>query len=71
MYYNRKELISFAHEALAAMLSYNVDRWEAYLYLTNKINLMDSSYELQCCIFDNDPVEYIRECDRVRNSCVL
>lgn len=71
MYYDRAGLISFAHEALTSMLSYNVDRWEAYLYLTNQIDLMNTSYELQCCIFDNDPIEYIRECDRVRKYCVL
>lgn len=71
MYYDRTGLISFAHEALASMLSYNVGKLEAYLYLTNQIDLMHSSYELQCCIFDNDPIEYTRECDRVRRSCVL
>jgi hypothetical protein len=61
----RAELRAFAHEAIMDMLSYNVTKLEAYLYLTNKLNLMDSSYELQCCIFDVDPIEYIRECDKL------
>ena len=64
MYYEREELLSFAHEALQMMLSYNVHRYEAYAYLTNKIHLMNTSYELQCCIFDLDPIEYIRVCDK-------
>jgi hypothetical protein len=64
MYYEREELRTFAHEAIMHMLSYNVAKMEAYMYLTNEIELMDGSYELQCCIFDNDPIEYIRECKR-------
>lgn len=70
----REELRNFAHEAIQDMLSYNVGRWEAYLYLTNKIELMDASYELQCCIFDNDPILYIRECEKLalqRGYCVV
>lgn len=62
MYENREELLSFAHEAISVMLSYNVDKREAYEYLTNKIDLIHSSYELQCCIFDQDPISYNREC---------
>ena len=62
---SREELRGFAHEAIQMMLSYNVNRYEAYLYLTNALKIMDSSYELQCCIFDLDPIEYIRECDKV------
>lgn len=68
--YDREDLRSFAHEAIQGMLSYNVSKDEAYMYLTNKINLMDSSYELQCCIFDVDPIQYIRECDE-RVKCKL
>lgn len=64
MYSNdRAELRSFAHEAIMGMLSYNVSKKEAYLYLTNKLDLMNSSYELQCCIYDLDPVLYIRACE--------
>lgn len=70
MYYEREALLSFAQEAIKEMLSYNVHRYEAYLYLTNKLKIMDSSYELQCCIFDQDPVEYIRECDKAQ-ECLL
>lgn len=55
------DLREFTHEAILDMLSYNVTRKEAYCYLTNKIKICDSSYELQCCIYDLDPVEYIRE----------
>jgi len=62
---SREELRSFAHEAIQEMLSYNVQKLEAYMYLTNKLPIMQSSYELQCCIFDLDPIEYIRECDKV------
>ena len=64
MYDGRMELRSFAHEAIQMMLSYNVRKLEAYEYLTNQIHLMHCSYELQCCIFDQDPVEYIRVCDK-------
>lgn len=69
MYYERDQLIAFGHEAIAVMLSYNVHRYEAYLYLTNKLPIMQSSYELQCCIFDQDPIEYIRECDKAQQEC--
>jgi hypothetical protein len=65
MYYGRQELIGFAKESIDKMLSYNVRRREAYAYLTNRVDLMDTSYELQCCIFDVDPIEYIRECDKL------
>jgi hypothetical protein len=68
MYYERDELLAFAHEAIASMLSYNVKRKEAYAYLTNKVDLMHTSYELQCCIFDVDPLEYIRECDKLNQN---
>lgn len=68
MYTNREELKTIAHEAIMEMLSYNVDKLEAYQYLTNKLHLMYGSYELQCCIYDLDPVEYIRICDEVRND---
>ena len=73
MYYEREELIGFAHEAIQMMLSYNVNKYEAYLYLTNEIHLMNTSYELQCCIFDQDPIEYIRICDKAQeeNICPL
>ena len=64
MYDNREALLSFASEAIADMLSYNVDKYEAYLYLTNAVEITNCSYELQCCIFDQDPIEYIRECDK-------
>lgn len=72
MYYGRQDLIDFAHEAIADMLSYNVEKLEAYMYLTNKLKLMDSSYELQCCIFDVDPIQYIRECNQqtIDRSCI-
>lgn len=70
MYYEREELLSFAHEAIQMMLSYNVHRYEAYAYLTNKIHLMNTSYELQCCIFDQDPIEYIRVCDKAQEEMV-
>ena len=66
MYDNREELLGFAHEAIMMMLSYNVEKNEAYLYLTNKLLLVNSSYELQCCIFDQDPIEYVRNCDSVK-----
>lgn len=69
-YYDRKALLTFAHEAIESMLSYNVSKMEAYLYLTNKIDLMETSYELQCCIFDVDPIQYIRECDS-RTKCKI
>lgn len=71
MYYEREALLEFAGEAIKAMLSYNVHRHEAYLYLTNQLEIMHSSYELQCCIFDQDPIEYIRECDKAqaRQEC--
>jgi hypothetical protein len=70
--YERQQLLSFAHEAISSMLSYNVDKNEAYLYLTNKLSLMNGSYELQCCIFDEDPITYIRECDRLyKIKCTL
>ena len=62
---DREELLVFAHEAIMSMLSYKVDNREAYLYLTNKLDLMDGSYELQCCIFEEDPLTYIRECERL------
>lgn len=68
MHSDREELRSFAHEAIMEMLSYNVKRLEAYAYLTNKLHLMHCSYELQCCIFDQDPVEYIRVCDEVTDK---
>lgn len=68
--YEREALRSFAHEAIQSMLSYNVSKIEAYMYLTNKVNLMDTSYELQCCIFDVDPIQYIRECD-ARTKCKI
>ena len=68
MYDNREELLSFAHEAIMEMLSYNVQKLEAYAYLTNKIHLMHCSYELQCCIFDQDPIEYIRVCDSTQEA---
>jgi hypothetical protein len=64
MYSGREELLSFAKEAIAEMLSYNVHRYEAYLYLTNQLEIINASYELQCCIFDQDPIEYIRKCDQ-------
>jgi len=70
MYDNREELLSFAHEAIMEMLSYNVQKLEAYAYLTNKIHLMYCSYELQCCIFDQDPIEYIRICDKAQTENV-
>jgi hypothetical protein len=57
------QLRQFAHEAIMMMLSYNVTKLEAYAYLTNMIHLKDCSYELQCCIFDLDPIEYIRVCN--------
>jgi hypothetical protein len=72
--YEREELRTFAHEAIMHMLSYNVQKLEAYLYLTNKLKLMDASYELQCCIFDVDPIEYIRECNKLaleRGYCLI
>lgn len=65
-YHDREELILFGHEAISSMLSYNVDKYEAYLYLTNQLDLVHASYELQCCIFDEDPITYIRECDRAQ-----
>jgi len=68
---SREELRSFAHEAIQEMLSYNVQRLEAYAYLTNKLPIMQSSYELQCCIFDLDPIEYIRECDKALKECTI
>lgn len=58
--YDRAELRSFAHEAIQSMLSYNVEKLEAYFYLTNEIDLCDGSYELQCCIYDTDPIGYER-----------
>lgn len=64
----RSDLLQFAHEAIQEMLSYNVSKGEAYNYLTNKIELMKSSYELQCCIFEQDPILYIRECDRINKK---
>ena len=66
--YEREALRSFAHEAIQLMLSYNVSKMEAYLYLTNQIELMDGSYELHCCIFEQDTVQYMRECD-ARIAC--
>lgn len=69
-YYDREALLTFAHEAIQSMLSYNVSKIEAYMYLTNKVDLMDTSYELQCCIFDVDPIQYIRECD-ARVKCKI
>jgi hypothetical protein len=63
MYEGREELLTFAKEAIKDMLSYNVHRHEAYKYLTNKLHLIQCSYELQCCIFDQDPIEYIRRCE--------
>lgn len=73
MYDEREALLSFAHEAISVMLSYNVQKLEAYEYLTNKIHLMHCSYELQCCIFDQDPIEYIRVCDKAQkeNLCSI
>jgi len=68
MYFERNELLTFAHDAIQDMLSYNVDKNEAYLYLTNAIKIMECSYELQCCIFDQDPIEYIRECDKMQKD---
>jgi hypothetical protein len=59
---DRESLKAFAHEAIQHMLSYNVSKIEAYNYLTNKIELPRCSYELQCCIYDNDPIEYCRKC---------
>ena len=58
------ELKEYAHEAIWDMLSYNVSKTEAYKYLTNKVKLCKCSYELQCCIYDLDPVEYCREADK-------
>jgi len=71
MYSDREELRGFAHEAILMMLSYNVHKGEAYAYLTNQIGIISCSYELQCCIFDQDPIEYIRECDKAvaSNQC--
>jgi hypothetical protein len=70
MYPGRADLLTFAHEATMMMLSYNVKKLEAYEYLTNKRHLMNCSYELQCCIFDQDPIEYIRVCDRAQKDMV-
>lgn len=70
MYPGRSDLLSFAHEATMMMLSYNVKKMEAYEYLTNKRHLMNCSYELQCCIFDQDPIEYIRVCDQAQKDMV-
>jgi hypothetical protein len=56
----REDLRSFAHDAIQDMLSYNVEKYEAFLYITNEIDLCDATYELQCCIFDNDPVGYLK-----------
>ena len=58
-------LSGFAKEAFHQMLSYNVSRTEAFLYLTNEIEIVRASYELQCCICDTDYIGYIRECDKV------
>jgi hypothetical protein len=58
--YDREELRSFAHEAIQCLLSYNVERFEAFLYLTNRLELCMASYELQCAIFDQDSIGYIR-----------
>lgn len=69
MYYEREALMTFAHEAIQEMLSYNVERYEAYLYLTNQLTIMKASYELQCCIFDQDPIGYTRECDKAQTEC--
>ena len=69
MYSGQEELRSFAHAAIQEMLSYNVQKYEAYLYLTNALEIMDSSYELQCCIYDLDPILYIRECDKILQEC--
>lgn len=66
--YDRQSLRTFAHEAIQKMLSYNVTRYEAYLYLSNKLGLMESSYELQCCIYDLDPILYIRSCKINQNK---
>ena len=68
-YDGQDSLRSFAHEAIQTMLSYNVHRYEAYAYLTNKLEIMNSCYELQCCIFDQDPIFYIRECDKLVKEC--
>lgn len=68
MYYGREELKGFAKEAIADMLLYNVSKFEAGLYLTNQIELQNCSYELQCCIYDQDPTEYIRVCDRLKEK---
>jgi hypothetical protein len=69
MYDGQEELKVFAHQAIISMLSFNVSKEEAYKYLTNKIDLMHCSYELQCCIFYEDPIEYIRQCDKL--TCKL
>jgi hypothetical protein len=65
MYEGRDELLALAHETISIVLSYNVSKEEAYLYITNQVELMKSSYELQCCIYDIDPITYFRECDKI------
>lgn len=66
--YEKEALQGLAHEAISCMLSYNVSKLEAYLYLTNKVDLMDCSYELHCCVFEEDRPQYLRECD-ARIAC--
>lgn len=61
-------LSGFAKEAFENMLSYNVSKTEAVLYLTNEIEIVCASYELQCCICDTDYIGYSRECDKAMNE---
>jgi len=68
-YFGQEDLRSIAHGAILDMLSYNVSKKEAYKYLTNQIDIIKGSYELQCCIYDLDPILYIRECDKVLKEC--
>ena len=50
------------------MKSYGVEPWEIRSYLRNETILCESSYELQCCIFDSDPVEYYRQFEKTKDE---
>ena len=43
--------------------SYNVDLIDIYKYFYGKTLLCDLPYELQCAVFDNDPVGYLHLLD--------
>jgi len=52
----------FVNETVDIVCSYNVDKREIFEYLYMGKNISQCSYEMQCAIFDLDPIGYTRDC---------